>query len=384
MKVFYLIDDISQLGGAEKVTITKLNYLATNLNWDIYLIIQRKNEHFFEISERIVIIYLDILTEGLTSKLASISKIIKDKFILFRKICSLIQIYRPSIIVSIGNEFVILPMLKYYIKFFKKLNIKIIRELHYSIPQYNYYSANSLFYKVIHKFSSLVRHKVIFRFYDIVITLSNEDKEKYWKNNAKLKVIPNPLTVKSDLKSNLSSKNVIALGRLVDMKNFSSLIRSFKFVHDQHHDWHLTIYGEGPLKQKLIEEINELGLNGIVLVNDRVKEVEKIYYQSSICVVPSLCEAFCLVITESMHCGVPVIAYNCPCGPKEIIDDNVNGYLIPLNDEKTLAKKITYLIEHDTVRFQMGKNAIKKSEDFSIAKIMVQWIELFEDLLSKN
>lgn len=384
MKIFYFIDDISQLGGTEKVTITKLNYLATYLDWNIYLIIQRKNEHFFEISERIVIIYLDMVREGLTSKCDSISKIIKDKFSLFRKICSLIQIYRPSIIVSIGNEFVILPLIKYYLKFHKKLNIKIIRELHYSIPQYNYNITNSFFYKVIHKLSSLVRHKVIFRFYDIVITLSKEDKEKYWKNNAKLRVIPNPLTVKSDLKSDLTSKNVIALGRLIDMKNFSSLIRSFKIVHDQHHDWHLNIYGEGPLKQKLIEEINELGLKGIVLVNDRVKTVEQIYHQSSICVVPSLCEAFCLVITESMHCGVPVIAYNCPCGPKEIIDDKVNGYLIPLNDEKTLAKKITYLIEHDNVRLQMGRNAIEKSEYFSIDKIMTQWVELFEDLLSKK
>jgi glycosyltransferase involved in cell wall biosynthesis len=90
-----------------------------------------------------------------------------------------------------------------------------------------------------------------------------------------------------------------------------------------------------------------------------------------------------MVITEAMACGLPVVSYACPCGPRDIISDGKDGFLVPVNDEKQLADRICYLIEHEDVRLQMGAAAIEKSKQFSLDKIMARWTSLFNSLVNE-
>lgn len=385
MNILYCIDDIASLGGTERITITKINKLSEDKNLKIKLLVQRKDNHSHFISPNINLQYLNIKnSRNKKNYLHESLYIISFKLLILFKLIKVIKDFKPKIIISIGNEYILLPFIKLYFKVFKKFNFKIIRELHYSRPQYEFYQSKDLFHKLIHKLSSTIRHNLMFRFYDKIVTLTLEDKNVYWNNKSNIVVIPNPLTFESDIRSNLISKKIIAMGRLVEIKNFSSLIRSFNLVYKKHKDWILEIYGEGPLKQYLLSEIKSLGLEKNVLIYNRIENVKNKFLDASICVVPSLCEAFCLVIIESMSCGVPVISYNFPCGPKEIINDKINGLLVSVNDETNLAEKICFLIEHENLRKKLGEAAYYRSKDYSINSIIIKWKNLFQELIQRN
>ena len=101
---------------------------------------------------------------------------------------------------------------------------------------------------------------------------------------------------------------------------------------------------------------------------------------SSIFILSSRYEGFGLVITEAMSCGLPVVSFACPCGPKDIITDGKNGYLVEPENVEALAERICHLIEHEELRKEMGKAARKRAEDFQEDKIMQKWVDLFENI----
>lgn len=86
------------------------------------------------------------------------------------------------------------------------------------------------------------------------------------------------------------------------------------------------------------------------------------------------------MLIEAMECGVPVVSYDCPCGPKDIITDRVDGFLVPSGNEESLAAKICYLIEHPDERIKMGKAAKVKADNYTASKIATQWMSLFKSL----
>ena len=127
-----------------------------------------------------------------------------------------------------------------------------------------------------------------------------------------------------------------------------------------------------------------LKMNDCISLIGKVDNVGSYLENSSLFALSSLSEGFCLVIIEAMASGLPVVSYDCPCGPKDIIVEGENGYLVPVGNETLLADRICYLIENDDDRNRMGKLAIKNTERFSIDSIMDNWLALFNDLLSKK
>ena len=101
---------------------------------------------------------------------------------------------------------------------------------------------------------------------------------------------------------------------------------------------------------------------------------------SSIYVLSSIYEGLPLVIIEAMSCGLPVISYTCPCGPKDVIEDEKDGFLVNVNDEIELAKKINILIENEKLRKQMSDAAIIKANKYNIDNITSKWMKLFTKL----
>ena len=106
--------------------------------------------------------------------------------------------------------------------------------------------------------------------------------------------------------------------------------------------------------------------------------------ESSIFVMSSLFEGLPLVLQEAMSCGLPVISYACPCGPKEMIDDGKNGFLVDVGDEIELANKMMLLIHNKLLRKEMGAAARTKSEQYSIDQIVQQWMCLFNELSNRT
>ena len=109
-----------------------------------------------------------------------------------------------------------------------------------------------------------------------------------------------------------------------------------------------------------------------------------LYIESSIFVLTSLYEPFGLVIVEAMSCGLPVVAFDCPSGPANIINDGVDGFLIKNRDIDEFAEKLCMLIESPQLRLEIGKSAIQSSKRYSAEQVMPQWISLFNQLLSNS
>ena len=125
---------------------------------------------------------------------------------------------------------------------------------------------------------------------------------------------------------------------------------------------------------------DRLGLEKSFLLKGATKDIQDKYLESSIYVMSSRYEGMPMVLLEAMACGLPIVSFNCPCGPKDIIKDKEDGFLIPFRDIELMAEKIEELIIDEEKRKLFGKNAKRNVQRFSQDKIMNQWQELFENL----
>ena len=385
MKIAYCLDSISRIGGIEKITVLKANALAEIEGNEVFIIVA---DHFSGcgyadlLSIKVKMVNLDVCyydTNWKTRLSGNIGLIKKKRHHkhLLRKVLFDIQ---PDIVISTGLlEKFILPEIKG--------NWITVREFHF--PK-NYrvlaYNGRSFFYKFVERLADLYEYGWQLRKYDHIVILTNEDKERNWTDTDSLSVIPNfiiPID-ESNIIPQKDVRKVIAVGRLTAQKNFSSLIRAFRMVVDLHPDWILEIYGNGQELTMLQSLIKKLHLKKYINLYGNTLNVQNKMCNSSIFVLSSIFEGFGLVITEAMSCGLPVVSYTCPCGPKDIITDGVDGFLVSTGDEQMLADKICYLIENPDIRMKMGTAALKKSENYHIEKIIPMWMNLFERLLTEK
>ncbi len=251
------------------------------------------------------------------------------------------------------------------------LNAKTIGWLHNSYDAYlknkdkYYWKQDKLFKKYIPKLNCCV-------------VLTNSDKIKYKKRlGIECEVIYNPLSFECHMKSPCNEKDIIFVGRLLEMqKGLDLLIEAFSRIHEAKKDWKLKILGDGDDKDSLINNIKKHNLEDNVLLTGKCDNVKEHYLHSSIFVSTSRWEGFGLSITEAMECGVPVVAFD-NSGPKEIIDKpDINGVLVENHDAAKFAEAVIKLIEDSEKRKNMSLESIKRAQDFKSDKIIKQWNEL--------
>ena len=173
------------------------------------------------------------------------------------------------------------------------------------------------------------------------------------------------------------------MGRLFRQKNFISLIRIFRIVIDRHPDWELYIYGEGEERENLQNEINRLGLDKKVLLNGRTEDVGQALQGASIFALSSIYEGLPNVVIEAMSFGLPVVAYKCPTGPKDMLTDGCDGFLVDNGNEQVFADRICKLIESENLRKEMGANALAASKRYSPDLVIGEWMTLFRNLVNR-
>jgi glycosyltransferase involved in cell wall biosynthesis len=182
--------------------------------------------------------------------------------------------------------------------------------------------------------------------------------------------------------SNCNSNHVIFVGRITYQKGLDALIEVWKLVHEKHPDWFLDIYGEGELKEYYENIIEKLNIN--ILIHHPESTILQRYCESSMLLLTSVYEPFGLVLPEAMSCGVPVVAFDCPYGPADIITDGVDGFLVKNRDINEFANRVCQLIEDKELRVQMGQAAVKSAQRYRADIIMAKWKELFERLCQKE
>lgn len=209
-----------------------------------------------------------------------------------------------------------------------------------------------------------------------------------WLPKAKRAVIYNPLTpiakeqetTKIPEKFDSDKKLLVAMGRLTYQKGFDILLSAFNKIACKYPQWQLVILGEGELRQELENLRDKLGLNHQVSFPGRIKNPFPFFKKSEIFVLSSRYEGFGNVIIEAMACGLPVISTDCPSGPQEIINNEVDGILVPTEDVSALAKAIERLILNPEEATKLADTAKKTVERFSLQLIVENWEVLIAEV----
>lgn len=377
MKIAYCILGTFNSGGMERVLANKTNYLA-KLGHDISIITtdQKNRKPYFDLHASIKQIDLGInYTENNSSGLLKKIFDYPRKQALHKKLLAeKISEIQPDICVSLfDHEVGLLPDLND--------GSKKIVEIHFSRFKRLQYGRKGL-WKLIDKYRSNKDLRTVQKF-DKFVVLTQEDKS-YWGDLPNIVVIPNANSFPVAKRSQLDSKNVIAVGRYDYQKRFEDLVDVWKLVHQEEPDWKLNIFGKGPERENLQNQINKLGLEDTLILKEPVRDIDKQYLSSSMIAMTSRYEGLPMALLEGQASGLPLISYTCKCGPKDIIQEGKNGYLLEEGDKVGMANKILTLIRDPELRDSMGQQAFEMSNNFSEAMVMEKWIQLFNDSLNNR
>ena len=226
---------------------------------------------------------------------------------------------------------------------------------------------------------------------DALVTLTEADL-KHYRRELKaapprhLVRIPNAVAPLAGEISRLEEKTVIAIGRIVRAKGFDRLVKAWRHVAAAHPDWTLRIYGGGTPEneERLRARIADAGLDDKIILMGSTPEIGLALAKSSIYVVSSRYEGFGMTILEAMSKGVPVVSFDCPHGPREIITHGHDGLLVRSTKPAALAKAIRRLIEDEPLRRELGRNAVRTAAGYGFAEIGPRWDRLLADVVASR
>ncbi len=219
---------------------------------------------------------------------------------------------------------------------------------------------------------------------DAVTVLTERDRADYEQALAGFRVrlqrIPNGIPPREAPVAAHDTRRIVAAGRLTPQKGFDMLLDAFAVVAAEHPDWTLTVYGHGPWRAQLIARRDALGLTDVVHFAGVTPHLDRELAAASIFVLSSRFEGLPMVLLEAMSTGLPVAAFDCPTGPREVIEPGVNGLLVPAQDTGALAAAINELIGDPERRRAMGAAAFETSRAYFMPSVRDAWEEFFSAL----
>jgi len=209
-------------------------------------------------------------------------------------------------------------------------------------------------------------------------------RERLGEAAPRLETIPNAIPSIYYPRADLDSNVIIAAGRYVNQKNFKDLIAAFALASSAAPGWTLRIYGQGPNLDALRRQIRTLHLENSVELIPAVPDMITEWSKGAIFALSSDNEGFPLVALEAMAAGLPLVAYDCPTGPADIVDDGVNGTLIPHKSVEVLAEGLKTLMQDSALRYRYSQASLDRVSLFSPESIYQRWLNLFNELLQDS
>ena len=203
--------------------------------------------------------------------------------------------------------------------------------------------------------------------YDKFVVLTEEDRG-YWEGLDSIEVIPNARTFTFDTPSACTAHQVLAVGRYTYQKGFDMLLDAWDKIDTR--GWVLRIAGSGDSLGRVPENV----------VTGPSDDIKKEYLNSSILAMSSRYEGLPMVLLEAQAAGLPIVSFQCKCGPKDVVEDGVSGYLVPEGDVAALASRLKELMDNEELRRRMGAAAFVASDRFDTELIMDKWVDLFQRL----
>lgn len=363
MKIALFIDDITRNGGTERCTVELANYLS---------------ERGIDIS----IVTINASSKTLKYRVLPMVKIIsfnknKINHKLKRRFKTLVCLknvikandYDIIVIVDTYKSLLFIP----FIPVLKCRHTKIV-----SWEHFNYFSdAKYTLRWLARKVSAIMC--------DAVVVLTEQDCLN-WKNagcsEKKLKTIYNYSCFESRIPEyNGNKKKILSIGRLEDQKGFDMLLQIWRKIEDDQdlNDWTLQIVGSGSKEAALHKQEKELALKRVEWY-PFTQSIDDFYMDASVYVMSSRMEGFALVLLEAQAFGLPIVSFNINCGPSEIIEQDISGYLIEPFDIEEFAEKLSKLMKNPALLENFTDNSQSSMKKFDKSKIIDQWVEIFNSL----
>ena len=363
MKIAIVFDDCMRLGGVERVINNLADYFSDNFNYTIEVINYNMNSKKQNFIYNSAVKITDLTIKN--TKKDFISKFI-NKIKMRKKLKKHLEKNKYDIILCMAALSNILVA-----QVRKGIDAKVIGTEH--VP----YDGHSL--------KTKIKRRIFYKNLDALVVLTQEDYDKNAKYFKNVSIIYNsiPDTFKYE-NYNVESKKILAAGRLTEGKGFDILIKCTREAFEKYPDWNLEILGEGEKKKELENLIEKYNLSQNITIKDFIDNMEEVMKEYSFFVMTSKYEGFGLVLVEAQATGLPVISFDCKSGPKEIINNNIDGVLVKAENENEMSKAIVSMIEDKEFRKKLSKNAVINSERFRNEKIGNEWKELFEKMIKKK
>jgi glycosyltransferase involved in cell wall biosynthesis len=380
-RVYILLMNAWAMGGTIRTSLNLAGYLAESRDVEILSIVRRRNEPFFKFPAAVKVTVIDDLRPSAApSGLAGLA----------RRILST----QRSVLLNSSDRASGMASLWTDVSLARALRQRGGGVLIATRPALNLVAASVAppsLVKIAQEHMNLSTHRKGVRraivdgygSLDAVVTLTERDLVEYRAaigEGPRLTSIPNAVPDIGGARSEGTSKTVIAAGRLTRQKAFAVLIEAFAQVAAAHPDWQLVICGDGPRREHLEEAIEKFGVAANVTLTGRVRNLGARMADASIFALSSRFEGFPMVLLEAMSAGLPVVSFDCPTGPREIVDNEHNGLLVPEADTDALAAALNRMIEDDELRRRCSEGALETAGRYTIQAIGRRWEELMEQL----
>lgn len=372
MRILYVTDALAIWGGMERVLVEKANNLANHDGYEVFILTVCQGGHPFPfpLDPQVTPIDLNVPFHDQyqysgVRRMLSLRRLHRDCREGIRRQLSAI---RPDVIVCLRIEFVgdISRV---------KGDIPLVFESHSSFWTSRFEGAGVL--RRLHTWwMNLSARKA-----QAVVALTEGDAAVWKKVKKKVFVIPDAVHLnETGVYSNHYSKSAVFVGRLSKQKDIGSLLAVWQLVRQRHSDWQLHVYGEkGDIEEPLWQQL-QADVHGVT-VHSPTADLMNIYQQHTMLLLTSRYEPFGMVLPEAMSCGLPVVAFDCPYGPADIISDGDDGFLVRNRDIQQFVDKVCLLIENEELRKKMGLKGIKAVERYKKDMMMPLWKTLFEELV---
>lgn len=373
MRIVYCIAGTYNTGGMERVLANKANWLVRN-GYEVSVLTtdQKERPSFFEMDSRIKLYDLGVNYEDNNGK-SFLNKLLHYPFKQWkhrRALKKILPELKADVVISMFcNDASILPMIND--------GSKKVLEIHFSRFKRLQYGRTGI-WKIADELRSKNDLRVVSKF-DKFVVLTEEDKG-YWGDLDNIQVIPNARSFVVEEPAKLDEKKVIAVGRYCYQKDLGKLIDAWKIVCQTVNDWKLHLVGDGEDREMLQQQIDGLGLNDSVVLGRAETDMKAVYKNASMLALSSRYEGLPMVLLEAQAAGLPIVSFKCKCGPKDVIEDGLDGVLVEEGDVEGLAAGMLRLIQDEELRKSMGAAAYQRSERYAEENVMRKWTTLLGDL----
>jgi len=353
-----LVNGVRGSGGLERVLIHKASYLAEKYGYTIRVLVlnEELGPTFYPLSPLVEIVRFQAIGRGVKYLLQYVRGVREE-----------LSKFNPDVLAVCddGLKGVLLPL------FLPRRRSALIYERHASI-----------------QLSSSWWQRLLMRWtaprYDKFVVLTTGGAAEWPR--AHVKVIPNPLPEFTQPSGDVFVSRqpvILCVGSLSHNKGYDLLIDAWAQIAEQHPGWQIQVYGKGD-PTPFQKHARELGIGDNINFLAPIKDIASKYREAAFLVLPSRSEGFGMVLIEAMSCGMPCISFDCPSGPGDIINNGIDGVLVPAENVNALAQAMSNFINNPSQRERFGEAARATAKRYDIDKIAAEWNALFSSLLIQH